>query len=140
MKAKLVPLPLERRERGWINCQKYIIDLTFCSTYRHFSSTCKWYLLSVNKSFVEKYVLKIVNWIYILLGIITSAIFLLRWLLLKHCLPRQNPRQLPTAEVNFEGWSINFDVVAISETTIVKGKTPVNSLNLMNNSHESCPT
>ena len=36
--------------------------------------------------------------------------------------------------------SINFDVIAISETRIVKGKTPVNSLNLMNYSHEFCPT
>ena len=26
VKAKLVPLPCELRERGWINCQKYIID------------------------------------------------------------------------------------------------------------------
>ena len=25
--------------------------------------------------------------------------------------------------------SINFDVIAISETTLVKGKTPINSLN-----------
>ena len=32
--------------------------------------------------------------------------------------------------------SINFDVIAISETRIVKDKTPVNSLNLMNYSHE----
>ena len=36
--------------------------------------------------------------------------------------------------------SINFDVNAISETRIVKGKTPVNSLNLMNYCHEFCPT
>ena len=36
--------------------------------------------------------------------------------------------------------SINFDVIAISETRIVKGKTPVNSLNLMKYSHEFCPT
>ena len=36
--------------------------------------------------------------------------------------------------------SINFDVIAISETRRVKGKTAVNSLNLMNYSHESCPT
>ena len=35
--------------------------------------------------------------------------------------------------------SINFYVIAISETRIVKGKTPVNSLNLMNYSHEFCP-
>ena len=35
---------------------------------------------------------------------------------------------------------INFDVIAISETRIVKGNTPVNSLNLMNYSHEFCPT
>ena len=48
MEAKLVPLPRERRERGWINWRQYIIDLTSCSTYRHFSSTCKWYLLFVN--------------------------------------------------------------------------------------------
>ena len=26
VKAKLVPLPHKWRERGWINCQKYIID------------------------------------------------------------------------------------------------------------------
>ena len=32
--------------------------------------------------------------------------------------------------------SIYFDTFAISETRIVKGKTPVNSLNLMNYSHE----
>ena len=67
VKAKLVPLPRERRKRGWINCLKYIIDLTSCSTYRHFSSTFKWYLLFVNNNFVEKWVLKVVNWIYILL-------------------------------------------------------------------------
>ena len=36
--------------------------------------------------------------------------------------------------------SINFDVIAISETRRVKGKTPVNSVNLMNYSHEFCPT
>ena len=36
--------------------------------------------------------------------------------------------------------SINFDVIAISETRIVKFKTPVNSLNLMNYSDEFCPT
>ena len=47
-------LPRERRERGWINCQKYIIDLISFSMYRHFSSTCKWYLLFVNNNFVEK--------------------------------------------------------------------------------------
>ena len=35
--------------------------------HRHFSSTCKWYLLFVNDNFVEKQILKIVNWIYILL-------------------------------------------------------------------------
>ena len=68
VKAKLAPLPHERRERGWINCQKYIIDLTSCSMYRHFSSMCKWCLLFVNDNFVEKQVLKTVNWIYILLG------------------------------------------------------------------------
>ena len=45
MQVKLIPLPREWRERGWINCRKYIIDLTSCSTYRHFSSTCKWYLV-----------------------------------------------------------------------------------------------
>ena len=27
-------------EKGWINSQRYIIDLTSCSTYRHFSTTC----------------------------------------------------------------------------------------------------
>ena len=48
MEPKLVSLPRERRERGWINGRQYIIDLTSCSTYRHFSSTCKWYLLFVN--------------------------------------------------------------------------------------------
>ena len=48
MKAKLVPLPHEQRERGWINCWKYMIDLTSCSMYRHVCSTCKWYLLFVN--------------------------------------------------------------------------------------------
>ena len=36
--------------------------------------------------------------------------------------------------------SVNFDVIAISETRIVKGKTPVNRLNLMNYSYEFCPT
>ena len=53
-KQSLFHCQRERRERGWINCQKYIIDLTSCSTYRHFSSTCKWYLLFVNDNFVEK--------------------------------------------------------------------------------------
>ena len=68
VKAKLVPLPRERKERGWINCQKDILDLTSCSTYRQFSSTCKCYLLFVSNNFVEKQVLKFVNWIYTLLG------------------------------------------------------------------------
>ena len=36
--------------------------------------------------------------------------------------------------------SINFNVTTISETRIVKSKTPVNSLNLMNYSQEFCPT
>ena len=36
--------------------------------------------------------------------------------------------------------SINFNVIAISETRIVKGKTPVNTLNLMNYSNEFCPS
>ena len=36
--------------------------------------------------------------------------------------------------------SINFDVMAISETRIVKGKIPVNTLNLINYSHEFCFT
>ena len=36
--------------------------------------------------------------------------------------------------------SINLDVIDISETRIFKGKTPVNTLNLMNYSHEFCPT
>ena len=36
--------------------------------------------------------------------------------------------------------SINFDVIAISETRIAKDKTPVNNLNLINYSHEFCPT
>ena len=65
---KLVPLPHEWRERGWINYRKYIIDLTSFSMYKHFSNTCKWYLLFVSDNFAEKWVLKIVNWIYILLG------------------------------------------------------------------------
>ena len=68
MKAKLVPLWHEWREIRWINCQKYIIDLTSYSTYRCFSSMCKWYLLFVNNNFVKKQLLKFVNWIYILLG------------------------------------------------------------------------
>ena len=68
VKGKPVPLPCEQREKWWINCQKYIIDLTSCSTYKHFSSMCKWYLLFVNNNFVEKQVSKIINWIYILLG------------------------------------------------------------------------
>ena len=54
MKAKLVPLPREQTERGWINCWTCIIDLTSCSTYRHFSSMCKWYLLFVNNNFATK--------------------------------------------------------------------------------------
>ena len=41
-------------EKEWINCKKYIIDLTSCSTYRHFYSTCKRYLLFVNDNFVKK--------------------------------------------------------------------------------------
>ena len=36
--------------------------------------------------------------------------------------------------------STNFDVIAISETRIAKDKTPVNNLNLINYSHEFCPT
>ena len=36
--------------------------------------------------------------------------------------------------------SIKFHVIAISETRIVKGKTPVSSLNLTNYSHEFCLT
>ena len=42
--------------------------MTSCGTYRHFSSTCKWYLLFENDYFVEKLVLKILNRKYILLG------------------------------------------------------------------------
>ena len=68
VKAKLVPLPREWREKGWINCRTYIIDLTSSGMYRHFSTTCKWYLWFVIDNFAEKSVLKIVNWIYILLG------------------------------------------------------------------------
>ena len=68
MKAKLAPLPREWIKRGRINCQKCIIDLTYSSRYRCFSSMCKWYLLFVSDNFVEKKVLKIANWIYILLG------------------------------------------------------------------------
>ena len=63
MKAKVALLTHEWKERGWINCQKYIIDLTSCGTY-----TFKWYLLFVNNNFVNKKVLKIINWTYILLG------------------------------------------------------------------------
>ena len=47
-------LPREWRERGWIKCQKNILDLTSFSTYRHFSSTCKWYLLFKKSNFVKK--------------------------------------------------------------------------------------
>ena len=55
VQAKLVPLLHELKEREWINCQKYIIDLTSCSKYyRHFSSTYKLYLLFVNDNYVEK--------------------------------------------------------------------------------------
>ena len=67
-KVKLLPLPCEQRKKGQINCGKYIINLTSCSRYRHFSSTCKLYLLFVNDNYLEKQVLKIVYWIYILLG------------------------------------------------------------------------
>ena len=35
--------------------------------------------------------------------------------------------------------SISLDVIFISETRVVKDKTPVNSLNLINYSHEFCP-
>ena len=35
-------------KRGWINCQKYIIDLASCSTCRHTTCMCEWYLLFVN--------------------------------------------------------------------------------------------
>ena len=35
-------------KRGWINCRKYIIDLASCSTCRHTTCTCEWYLLFVN--------------------------------------------------------------------------------------------
>ena len=68
VKAKLVPLPREWREKGWINCRTYIIDLTSSGMYRYFSTTCKWYLWFVIDNFAEKSVLKIVNWIYIFLG------------------------------------------------------------------------
>ena len=40
-KAKLALLPREQRESGWINCKKYIINLTSRSECRHFSSTCR---------------------------------------------------------------------------------------------------
>ena len=60
-KVKLLPLPCEQRKKGQINCGKYIINLTSCSRYRHFSSTCKLYLLIVNDNYLEKQVLKIVN-------------------------------------------------------------------------------
>ena len=50
------------------------------------------------------------------------------------------PKNIEDLEYLLNSTSINFDVIAISETRIVKGKTPVNSLDLMNYSHEFCPT
>ena len=49
-------------------------------------------------------------------------------------------KNIEDLEYLLKSTSINFDVIAISETRIVKGKTPVNSLNLMNYSYEFCPT
>ena len=53
------------------------------------------------------------------------------------CSPSKNIEDL---EYLLNSTSINFDIIDISETRIVKSKTPVNSLNLMNYSHEFCPT
>ena len=57
-----------------------------------------------------------------------------------HINSRSLSKNIEDLEYLLNSTSINFDVIAISETRIVKVKTPVNSLNLMNYSHEFCPT
>ena len=49
-------------------------------------------------------------------------------------------RNIEDLEYLLKSTSINFDVIAISETRVVKGKTSFNCSNLMNYSHEFCPT
>ena len=63
-----------------------------------------------------------------------------RTLSLSHVNSYSLSKNIEDLEYLLNSTSINFDVIAISETRIVKGKTPVNSLNLMNYSHEFCPT
>ena len=64
------------------------------------------------------------------------------WLVLK---PQENLTYIfnefiEDLEYLLKSTSINFDVIAISETRVVKGKTSINCSNLMNYSHEFCPT
>ena len=125
VKAKLVPLPHERRERGWINCRKYIIDLTSCSTYRHFSSMCKWYLLFVNNNFVEKYVLKIVKWIYILLGSNHLGNIFAEIITIKTLFASEKPSTIANCQGEFRGLVdgiINFKIYLWSTSKAVADK------------------
>ena len=104
VKAKLVPLPHEWRERGWITAYKeYIVDLTSCSLYRHFSSTCKWYLLFVNDNFAEKWVLKIINWIYIFLGNDHHSNFFAKVITIKTLFASANPSAIANCWGEFWG-------------------------------------
>ena len=103
VKAKLVPLPREQRERGWINCRKYIIDLTSCSKYRHFSSTCKLYLLFVSDNYVEKKILKIVNWIYNLLGHNPLGNIFTKVIIIKTFFASANPSAIADYRDQFRG-------------------------------------
>ena len=63
-----------------------------------------------------------------------------RTLSLSHVNSYSLSKNIEDLEYLLNSTSINFDVIAISERRIVKGKTPVSSLNLMNYSHEFCST
>ena len=43
-------------------------------------------------------------------------------------------------ECLLDSTNFNFDVIAISETRIIKNKAPVNNIDLTNYSFEHCPT
>ena len=43
-------------------------------------------------------------------------------------------------EYQIDKISFHFDVIGISESSIKKNKSPINSINLKDYSHETCPT
>ena len=63
-----------------------------------------------------------------------------RTLSLSHVNSCSLSKNIEDLEYLLNSTSIDFDVIAVSETRIVKGKTPENSLKVMNYSDEFCPT